>query len=278
MSQLIWVYAIVEAETPAHQLLREGRVPGLAEGEPLFPVELSESGSAGQRQLVAAVSQVPSIAFSQEALDALLGNLQLLAPYALRHEEAIRALLPAAPALIPLSFGVVFREPERVTAFLAEQSGALRPALDQVRDREEWGVKVFREAARFREAVEATSDDLQRLAQETRGATPGRAYLLRKQRERRIGEEVERETDRVVAALYGRLSEAAAEARAEPIPAEAASDLQAMVLKAAFLVDRSRAGDFAARYSELSDLGEARGLRLELTGPWAPYSFVGISR
>ncbi len=45
-----------------------------------------------------------------------------------------------------------------------------------------------------------------------------------------------------------------------------------MVLNAAYLLDDDRADSFAAAVRALSD--RYPGLRLELTGPWPPYSFA----
>jgi hypothetical protein len=46
-----------------------------------------------------------------------------------------------------------------------------------------------------------------------------------------------------------------------------------MILNAAYLLDDERGDEFAAA---VADLGrEHPGVRLELTGPWPPYSFAG---
>jgi len=46
-----------------------------------------------------------------------------------------------------------------------------------------------------------------------------------------------------------------------------------MVLNVAYLLDDTRADDFAAAVAALAD--QHPGVRLELTGPWPPYSFAG---
>lgn len=49
-----------------------------------------------------------------------------------------------------------------------------------------------------------------------------------------------------------------------------------MVLNGTYLVDDDRADEFAA---VVEDLGKQfPGIRLELTGPWPPYSFAGAER
>src|SRR5262249_2577464 len=46
-----------------------------------------------------------------------------------------------------------------------------------------------------------------------------------------------------------------------------------MVLNASYLLDDQRADDFAAAVAALAE--QHPGVRLELTGPWPPYSFAG---
>jgi hypothetical protein len=47
-----------------------------------------------------------------------------------------------------------------------------------------------------------------------------------------------------------------------------------MILNAAYLVADDRDGDFAAAVDSLAAGHPA--LRLEITGPWPPYSFAGL--
>jgi hypothetical protein len=44
------------------------------------------------------------------------------------------------------------------------------------------------------------------------------------------------------------------------------------VLNAAYLVERERVGEFAGLADRLA--ADETGIRVEVTGPWAPYSFV----
>src|SRR5205814_2826687 len=47
-----------------------------------------------------------------------------------------------------------------------------------------------------------------------------------------------------------------------------------MILNSAYLVDNDRAGGWPAAVSDLA--GRHRAVRVELTGPWPPYSFAAI--
>ena len=57
-----------------------------------------------------------------------------------------------------------------------------------------------------------------------------------------------------------------------PQSAQLSGRSESMVLNAAYLLDDDRAAGFAAAVEALSDRHPR--LRLELTGPWPPYSFT----
>jgi hypothetical protein len=266
---LLYLYGIVEAGTEGERLLAGRGVPGLDPNEPLFPI------AAGD--LVAAVSYVPAATFEEEPLNALLADLPRLAPLAVQHEEAVRALLPVVPALVPMAFGMVYRGPAGVEALLRERGAAFRDILARVRGKYEWGLRVYRDAPRWLATADATSDELQRLAAEAARATAGRAYLLGKQRERLRAAEADRLAAVALAAILARLEPLSAAARRNALGVAAPSPTQ-LVLSAAFLVETAGTDRFRAAAAELERAYEPQGISIELSGPWAPYSFVGDAR
>ncbi|MGH2583783.1 MAG: GvpL/GvpF family gas vesicle protein [Dehalococcoidia bacterium] len=261
--QLLYLYGITTPNSAAHALITARGVPGIELQEPLFPVE------AGG--LIAAVSRVPAATFDEAPLNDLVADLSRLTPYAVRHEEAVRALLGSA--LIPMTFGAVYRDPEGVAALLEERTGEFRRLLDRLEGRQEWGLKVFAQAQRIREATEAESPALLALAGEAAAATPGHAYLLTKKRDRMLAEESSRLAAAALAEILHRLAALSADAvQDDPGPDQPGAEQ--LALKAAFLVDTAAAEPFCATAVELERAHAPHGLCLELSGPWAPYSFV----
>src|SRR5215208_6443610 len=263
---LVYLYGITAPGTDAAALLRAGRVPGIEPGALLFPVE-----AAG---LVAAVRRVPAAVFDEGPLNELAGDLARLTPYALRHEEAVRAL--STSALVPMTFSAVYRTPERVAAMLDERAAELRAILARVQGREEWGLKVIGRLAQLLAAAEAESDELRRLAAEAATATPGRAYLISRKRDNLRAQEASRLAGAMLAGIMARLAPLAAEV-AEDDPGPAQPGDERLLLKSAFLVEAGVATAFGAAVAELERVYAPRGLTLEVTGPWAPYSFVRLA-
>lgn len=262
----LYLYCVVEAGTGAASILSDRAVPGVDPAEPLFPIEVEG--------LVAAVSRVPAETFAEEALNTLVTDLSRLAPYAVRHEEAIRALLPAAPALVPMAFGAVYQGPAGVRALLEARGAALRALLARLRDKEEWGLKVFLDADRLRASAAELSPALRALEEQAASSPPGRAYLLGRRREQLLTAEAERLAAEALTAILERLAGVAVEVRQDRLPAREPGGLH-LALKAAFLVVSGRAAEIAGLVNELDRSYRPMGLALEWSGPWAPYSFVG---
>jgi Gas vesicle synthesis protein GvpL/GvpF len=77
--------------------------------------------------------------------------------------------------------------------------------------------------------------------------------------------------------VHARLSRLAADSRLHPPQAPQLTGTSAkMLLNAAYLVDERRDEDLTAAVRELAAKHPA--VRLELTGPWPPYSFAGLER
>ena len=262
-THLLYLYGVVPAGSDATRLLSERRVPGIEPGESLFAVEAEG--------LVAAVSRVSAATFDEAPLNALLTDLPRLTPYVLRHEEAVRALLPSP--LVPMSFGAVYRDPRRVAGLLFERGHEFRALLAYLGGRQEWGLKVFSDTARLMETAAATSEELRRLSAEAAASSPGRAYLITKRRERLLATEAARIAGDLLTAIVTRLTGlSVAAVQDEPSPAQ--SGAEQLALKAAFLVEDTEVGVFRATAADLEQTYAPHGLRLEVSGPWAPYSFV----
>ena len=70
-----------------------------------------------------------------------------LAPRAVAHQEVNHRIHELAEAVIPLAFGSVFRDDERVRALLRRQSNAFEERLHRLRGKSEWVVALYRMGA-----------------------------------------------------------------------------------------------------------------------------------
>lgn len=257
---LVYLYAV----------LPEGvRIPailGIDPAEPLFPIEADG--------LVAAVSRVSADRFEEAPLNEMLSDLAQLAPHVVRHEETVRELTSLSVPVVPAAFGRVYRGENGVRAMLRDEGERLKRLLSELRGKEEWGLKITKDTARLWVAAETASPKLRELAEEEAAAQPGRAYLLRRQRERLHGAEAARiETD-AIEGMLERIRSCASRIVVEDLLASTTPGDVQVALKGALLIPRPDVDGLKTVLRELEATYGPLGFGFDLNGPWAPYSFV----
>lgn len=169
------------------------------------------------------------------------------------HDAVVRRLAEISEAILPARFGTV-QEPPALREWLAAAADGLSGALALVAGREQMTLHVFDGEA------PAPVPPTEELADET-SLGPGARYLAERRRDRQRGERLPE-----LAPLRTRL---AALVRAERVEPRAAPPLRASVYH---LIERGR-GD-AYREAVESSLALAPGVRVRVSGPWAPYAFA----
>jgi len=254
--QGIWVYAVAEMVLDASL----GELTGVSGG----PVAaLSAAG------LAAVTEQVPLAEFGEAALHRNLEDLDWLEEKARAHHEVIDAVAQQQP-LVPMRLATVYHSEEGVTELLTGRSRDFRALIDRIRGRREWGVKAYAAPppADREKAGQAAAPSAK-----TTGA--GAAYLNRRRHERSAQEESRQAAMISTADIHDTLAGLAMAYRLHPPQApQLHGNKQPMLLNAAYLLDDERADDFAAVVQSLA--ADHPSVRLDLTGPWPPYSFAEL--
>ncbi|MBC6457356.1 GvpL/GvpF family gas vesicle protein [Actinomadura sp. HBU206391] len=250
----VYVYAVSRGLPDQVTKAMEG-IGGVA-GAPVRAVE-----HAG---LTALVSTVDLAEFGEEALRRNLEDLRWLESTARAHHSVVDVMAALAVTL-PLRLVTVYRSDQRVREVLRERGEEFTEALDRITGRTEWGVKAYADPEEFRTGGR-TGDDAGQ-------SSPGTAYLLRRRAQQNTEEKAHQEAAACADQIDSELRGLAATSRSHPPQDPQLSGHEGwMILNAAYLVDDARADDFRTAVTRLAGLRS--GVRLELTGPWAPYSFA----
>ena len=224
--------------------------------------------------LAAVVSSVPLEEFGEEALRRNFEDMDWLERTARAHQDVLGGVLERSPALVPMRLCTIFADADHVREMLEREGPVLADALERVRDRSEWGVKVLADRAAVEAAARARAGDQ---APEEGAGGAGRAYLARKRVERSLQERSREMVDAAIEEIHTRLrTEADAATLLPPQRRELSGRTGEMVLNGAYLVHRARVGGFTAAVEELRERHRDLGLEIELGGPWAPYNFVDV--
>ena len=275
----VWAYAITEDE----------HLSG-PEGEPVELSWLTGVGEAKVRTTAAGgltvlVSDVSLAEYGEAALRANLEDLDWLDEVAREHHYVIDAAARLFP-LLPVRLATVYSGDAAVCAALTANAAQLRGALRRVGGRVEWGVKAYAapegEPAREATAQEGTAREAGAPVSapspdegepNTSGGA-GLAYLRRRRQQLTAAREGKAAAVSGARAVHAELAAKAGDTRLHPPQSGQLSRVRLpMLLNAAYLLDAAGSVTFTAAVA-----GQATAhpeLRIELTGPWPPYSFVG---
>ncbi|SBT89948.1 Gas vesicle synthesis protein GvpL/GvpF [Streptomyces sp. DI166] len=248
MSGLRYVYAVCRPFRSALQT----QLTGVA-AQP--PRQLTHHG------LIAVYSAVPEADFAEEPLRAHLEDLDWLSETARAHQGVIDALT-AVTTPLPLRLATVFRDDSALRTMMEAREEYFRRTLDRLAGRVEWGVKVYvdpRPAAAEAPAGKPAS---------------GRDYLRQRRMQTRGQERTWQAAAEFAENLHATLSSFAEDSRLHHPQNSALADGPGQnVLNAAYLVPRGDSEEFVELVDRAKD--DTPGMRVELTGPWAAYSFTG---
>ena len=178
-----------------------------------------------------------------------------------RHEAIVEAVRREGPAL-PVRFGTVFRNAESVASALAERYEPLTADLDRLGDKVEMSLTALWST---QPAGDLSANEMPNGAAPERQGAGARYMYARAARLRRdealkeLARSVAEDLDRVVGAL-------ALERRVSLLPTPR------VAVRTAYLLNPSRVSAFRTAFEAGRVMREE--LRVMLTGPWPPYSFV----
>jgi hypothetical protein len=259
--ELMWAYCVLRTDDPVSV-----DVPGV-DGAAVEPV------AAGG--LTALVSRVPAAQFASEPLRENLNELAWLETVARSHETVLGAAFASA-TIVPLRLCTIYASADGVRRMLEDEGDALQSALARLDGREEWGVKLLVDPELLADAARAASPQAAVFAEEAADRTAGGAYMLRRRLERHVREQAGALASDLAAQVHARLQDWALDAVSRPAQNRDLSGHEGqMLLNGAYLVEAGRADELRALAAELGAHHRDVGARLELTGPWPPFNFIG---
>ena len=258
MSRLRYVYGIARAGDAA-------RVASAG----LTGIDEKPVGCVVEGNLLAATSDVDEAEFGETALNEHLRDLDWLAARAAQHQAVNGRLLELLGTVLPLSFGAIYRDDDRVRQMLSEDATDRSARLATLIGHAEWVVTVSRDAD-----APADDADVRALDEKIAASAPGRAFLLDKQRGATLSRSIERRDSEAAADTLAVLEKVAARTYQEPV---VTGGSEAVPLRASILVARDHDAALLKSIGELErQLGE-RGYRVRASGPWPAYRFGSVS-
>jgi hypothetical protein len=260
LSELTYLYGFVPADAP-----RPDGVAGMGGA----PVHIWPVTGAG-----AAVSAVPADVYAAHAIEARLDDLDWVADQGAAHERVVSWFVDHTD-IMPAALFTLYSSPDALLRDAAERAAAVAEALERLRGMREWDLKLSFETATIDAHLPAAAPALATLDAEIAAAAPGRRYLLERRRADLLRTERRRVLNEAADAMLAALRPCAADVVRVELP-RVAADLP-VIMHAALLVARNDEAELASRFETEAASAARIGLHAALSGPWAPYRFVGAA-
>jgi hypothetical protein len=236
----LYLYGISRAPAPRFSRISSDSIDGA------HPVQALDCG-----EFVCWVSEVNPATFSEE-MNRNMENLEWLALHSVRHQQAV-AEIAAKGTIIPARFGTVFSGEPALQKNIQQKKAALEKVMARISDSDEWGVKIFAEQPAP--------------APEPAQVRSGKEYLQQK------AARLKRRPERDEAGLK-EFSRELEKIAADTASSGKISGVQPDLLwQATFLLPRSRRKQWDQTLQEFVKKWSG-SRRIEVNGPWPPYSFV----
>jgi hypothetical protein len=215
------------------------------------------------------VADVPADTYSKDAIEARLKDLDWVARCGAAHHAVADQLAPKH-TVVPFRLFTLFSSEDRALSTLGRMARRIDEALERVKGRAEWVLRISRpDPAVMAEVVAQARPS----AASQKAARPlsGTSFLAAKAAAKQAAAEVALRVRSGAAAVLEALEAISDQSNQRPI--EPATGL---LLDAAFLVPARRAAEFKEALSREAAGLLRDGCRVSLTGPWPPYSFVDL--
>lgn len=181
---------------------------------------------------------------------------------------AIIEKLSKRTVLLPVRFGTLFRSDEMVKELLIHHYDLLSNNLDNVENKDEYGLKILWDYERGVERIkQKTESEKLNVGNYFSRQTPHTGYLIEKIKQHRIEEAILKEAEQIIGLISTELACVAPQSRFKKMVSAQ------ILLEGIFLVERNRKGEFISAIEKIKQ--HHPDLHFLMTGPWPPYSFAG---
>jgi hypothetical protein len=258
MSDVVYLYGFVPVGTSAP--------PRDVTGVGCASVRLLDVGPVR-----AAVSDVSADTWGAGPIEARLQDMAWVGEQGVAHERVVTWFADHSD-ILPARMFSLYSGDEPLRAAVAPRADEVAASLRALAGRREWDLKVAYDASQLARHGAEVSPELQRLDEEAAAATPGRRYLLERQRADVLKQELGRAARTLAEELLDGLRPHALDVRT--LPRATGDDAGNVVLNAALLVARDHEQALRATARDLWERHDALGMIVSFSGPWAPYRFV----
>ena len=195
------------------------------------------------------------------------------------HEEVIEQAMGKGNSqlvsVIPMQFGVIFKTKEKLEETLGNRYEELKKSLENLKGKQEWGVKVYLKENIFRKTIEEKNEQVLAKKKEIESMPKGMAFFAQKQIDKVVGQEKDKELGRITEEIFENLGQLAfSKNKSKLLEKDFSGMTEEMILNAFYLIEESKLDSFQKKVEELKEQYNSLGFEVEASGPWPSYHFA----
>ena len=229
------------------------------------------------QDIEAIVSEVSLKEFGSEEIQRKAAeDLEWIKDKALMHEKVIETAMNSRGLIIPMKFGTIFKDRERLISSLKKDYLKFKNLLRSLQGKEERSVKIYCKSELFENEIKKKSPIIQSKLEEIKSLPTGRQYFL----EDEVNEMAKKEArnsinNNYIPLFLEKLKELSEELKENRILGkELTQRNEPMIFNGAFLIKKEKVDKFRGEIQKLQAEYGKIGFTFESSGPWPPYNFV----
>jgi len=232
------------------------------------------------REVEAVVSNISLEEFASEEIQKKAReDLNWIKERAIAHERVIEEAMRKNDkflSVIPMRFGAIFKEKAGLEETLNKDYSRIKEALDRVRGKQEWSVKVYlKDRKIFEQVVREKNEAIKEKEKEIASLSEGIAFFMEEELKEVISREADKELNNITEVLFKKLGRQSVDSvKGKILGRELTGRREPMVLNSAFLIPEGKIVNFKEEAEELDQEIETKGFYLEYSGPWPPFNFA----
>ncbi len=231
------------------------------------------------QDLEAIVSEVSSEEFdSEEIQKKAQEDLKWIKEKAQLHEAVVEWAMKRkgkVSSIIPLKFGTIFKTKKKLEETLKKYYSKFKKTLENLKGKQEWGVKVYLNRKAFKEELKKVSPVVQEKEKEIASMPEGTAYFMQKEIDEAVSKEVDKTLQKYIESFFENIKKyTEVGTKGKILEKELTGKTLPMILNAIFLVSEEKLEDFIKEVNKLNREYKPKGFSFEYSGPWPPYNFI----
>lgn len=171
--------------------------------------------------------------------------------------------------VIPFQFGTILKDKKGAKSLLEASYLKFKRLLGKLKNKEEWGLRVFADMAKFQNKAKANKKEIK-----VKSQGQGASYLLRKKIEQEKEKEAGHKLNSLLNKLFVNLGARAFEKKITQSSQRFSEKGEVLACSFAFLLERGKVKSFSKEVGNVQKKHQPCGLRLVLSGPWPAYNFL----